>query len=205
MSDKEPRPGNHDRAWNDPPLFSYSSQPDGESKDCLKLNKRVGFPTQGAAKDKTEGDDVIDKALKPAQLHDAGARPVGTDPPPPPPPSLSSSVKPVVAEVVKDEEPSASVEEVVKKLNAYLSSTSLEERKKQDIKKRIGMMEKKWLEGELNNDVQRGMAKIAQLLEDGDAKAAEKIQLTLIVDWPALCGTWIVGIKHLIANAKNQS
>jgi hypothetical protein len=31
---------------------------------------------------------------------------------------------------------------------------------------------------------------------------AEKIQRALFVDWPSLCGTWMVGIKHLIQELK---
>ena len=31
---------------------------------------------------------------------------------------------------------------------------------------------------------------------------AEKIQRTLTVDWPSMCGTWMVGIKHLIQELK---
>ena len=27
---------------------------------------------------------------------------------------------------------------------------------------------------------------------------AENIQKKLMVDWPSMCGTWMVGIKHLI-------
>ena len=27
---------------------------------------------------------------------------------------------------------------------------------------------------------------------------AETIQTKLMVDWPSLCGTWMVGIKHLV-------
>jgi hypothetical protein len=40
MEDEEPRPGNFDRAWNDPPLFSYKSTSQGPNK----LNKRVNHP-----------------------------------------------------------------------------------------------------------------------------------------------------------------
>ena len=32
---------------------------------------------------------------------------------------------------------------------------------------------------------------------------AEHIQRGLMVDWPSLCGTWMVGIKHLIQELKH--
>ena len=31
---------------------------------------------------------------------------------------------------------------------------------------------------------------------------AEKIQRKLMVDWASMCGTWMVGIKHLIQEIK---
>ena len=41
--DEEPRPGNFDRAWNDPPLFNYKTN--GQPPTAgLKLNKRVTYP-----------------------------------------------------------------------------------------------------------------------------------------------------------------
>ena len=38
--EEEPRPGNWDRAWNDPPLFSYKADSKPPAAG-LKLNKRV--------------------------------------------------------------------------------------------------------------------------------------------------------------------
>ena len=41
--DEEPRPGNFDRAWNDPPLFNYKTN--GQPPTAgPKLNKRVTYP-----------------------------------------------------------------------------------------------------------------------------------------------------------------
>ena len=54
----------------------------------------------------------------------------------------------------------------------------------------------------MNDQVHARMGKSAQCLDRDDPLGAEKVQVSLIVDWPALCGTWIVGIKHLIMNLK---
>ena len=31
---------------------------------------------------------------------------------------------------------------------------------------------------------------------------AERIQRSLMVDWASLCGTWMIGIKHLVLEVK---
>jgi hypothetical protein len=43
--EEEPRPGNWDRAWNDPPLFSYKADSKPPAAG-LKLNKRVHHPVE---------------------------------------------------------------------------------------------------------------------------------------------------------------
>jgi hypothetical protein len=65
-------------------------------------------------------------------------------------------------------------------------------------------MATKWKSGGLNNQVETGMGRVADLLEDGDVHAAQKVQLALMVDWPSHCSPWGIGIKHLIASAKEQ-
>ena len=68
------RPGNHDKAWNDPPLFDYKNTPNAGatgSSGGSKLNKRIGFPStlRGPAANTGEGDRQI-------SLNDAGAKPL---------------------------------------------------------------------------------------------------------------------------------
>ena len=66
------------------------------------------------------------------------------------------------------------------------------------------MMESKWKANALNPQVQSGMSKVATSLSKGDGLAAERIQLSLSVDWPSLCGTWMIGVKHLVLNVKEN-
>ncbi|XP_059094553.1 steroid receptor RNA activator 1-like [Tigriopus californicus] len=222
-SDDEPRPGNWDKAWNDPPLFSYqatsakASEPTG-----VKLNKRVGFP--GTLAPATPNSSVatpvplasgLGSALPPPplKLHDAGAKSEGGLYVPPPPvggPCLplrppasdnagkSQATSGPTPEVVYD------CDSVVALLNQSLARSSLATKKAQDIQKRIDTMADKWKAGALNPPVQTGMGRIADLLEAEDAASAEKIQLSLMVDWPAVCGSWLVGIKHLIISCKED-
>ncbi len=53
--------------------------------------------------------------------------------------------------------------------------------------------------------MQKSLLKISDGLKDGDVASADKAQLSLGVDWPDLCGTWHVGIRHLVADAKSRS
>ena len=205
--EEPPRPGNFDRAWNDPPLFNYSK--DGAAQPAAtKLTKRVGFPVapppSGTAATSSAGQP-LPPSLEPLKIHDAGAKPVGSSMPPPPPmmsagPSPTKTKEP--ADVTAAADPSIDVETVVHKLNTALQSTSLDDKKKADLKKRFTVMETKWKTGALNDQVQTRMGKLAQCLDNNDPLGAEKIQVSLSVDWPSLCGTWIIGIKHLVVHLK---
>merc|ERR1719412_2478245 len=121
---------------------------------------------------------------------------------------------------------SSNMEGVIIDLNQVLENAPLEmnAKKLNDIKKRVSTMETKWKSGVLNAEVQNGMAKVAKCLlsaqeavdklshcpEDLELKQiardsideAEKIQRALTVDWPSMCGTWMVGIKPLIQELK---
>ena len=67
--DEEPRPGNFDRAWNDPPLFNYKTNGQPPTTGP-KLNKRVTYSA-------TAGPPPMSAGLAstgPPRLHDAGAK-----------------------------------------------------------------------------------------------------------------------------------
>lgn len=214
----EPRPGNWDKAWNDPPLFSYqATSAKAAESSGLKLNKRVGFPSTSATPMPAPPSDRVGSAPPlSTPLPDAGAKSAGgvNRPPPPPPAALGPAPPlgpppPITADQSKapSKESKAKIvvydcDRVVELLKTSLTQSSLDEKKSQDIQKRIDMMASKWKAGVLNQPVQTGMGRIADLLAAQDAASAEKIQLSLMVDWPALCGTWLVGIKHLIVNLK---
>ena len=65
MDNKNPRPGNYDRSWNDPPLFSYASgthnSTDVNKQGTNRLNKRVEFPSL------SNNSNVIPGALPPTK------------------------------------------------------------------------------------------------------------------------------------------
>ena len=87
---------------------------------------------------------------------------------------------------------------VVEGLNAFIDDIG--GKKATDIRKRIAAMRDKW-DG-LNDHIRLGMNAIWKNLEASDFERAEKIQKTLTVDWPSLCGTWMVGVRQLIQESK---
>ena len=213
-----PRPGNFDRAWNDPPLFSYTSTSAKEQQaQSTRLNKRVGFPGVGAPPlptsagggiSKEAGPPLAGEGLDNPKLHDAGAKPSAASLPPPPPmmskppPATKSTAEEVPTTSESSAKDDVAIEDVMTGLREALEASSLDDRKAKDIKKRLDAMEGKWRSGALNDKVHAGLAGISSALKAGDPESAEKTQLALVVDWPSLCGTWMVGIKHLIANVK---
>jgi hypothetical protein len=141
MSDghnEEPRPGNDDRAWNEPPLFSYSSTASAQTKAAgPKLNKRIGFPdtsSYATAAASTTGVDVA-----PAKPQDAGAKSVGAAMPPPPPtasvppPPIMKSSQSATSNrgvVGKVEVRAVYVDDVVTKLESFADRSALDESKR---------------------------------------------------------------------------
>ena len=61
-------------------------------------------------------------------------------------------------------------------------------------------MRDKW--ESLNDHIKLGMKAIVANLNNDEFDKAEKIQKTLTVDWPSQCGSWMVGIRHLIQESK---
>ena len=65
------RPGNHDKAWNDPPLFDFDANAGPVKPPAGKLNKRVGFPPMTST-NPYAGASAESPSTK---LVDAGAKP----------------------------------------------------------------------------------------------------------------------------------
>lgn len=255
MDNQNPRPGNYDRSWNDPPLFSYASgtqnSADVKKQGANRLNKRVEFPSL------SNNSNVIPGALPPTNneglqnnetyTHSTEITSKPAPPPMAPPMNLggmpSKPLQVLPYDYKNTSNPNKSHADCdYKETQNHLSSSNMEVviinfnqvlenahsemnmKKLSDIKKRVSTMETKWKSGILNAEIQSGMARIAKCLlgsqeavdklahcsEDLKLKKlaldsideAEKIQRALTVDWPSLCGTWMVGIKHLIQELK---
>lgn len=249
-----PRPGNYDRSWNDPPLFSYASgsqnPTDVNKQGTSRLNKRVEFPSM--SKSSNMMPDVpppTNNEGVPISSTHSESKTINSPLPPPMVPSMNlddKANKPLQvlpydykntsnpnkshadcdSSVAQKNSSSPDMATVINDFNKVLENaqSEIDKKKLSDIKKRVGTMETKWKTGVLNAEIQSGMAKMAEsLLKSQEAVAqlsdspgdlelkklardsieeAEKIQRGLMVDWPSLCGTWMVGIKHLVQELK---
>ena len=217
--------GNHDRAWNDPPVFAYSAAT-GKTEDSnprrTLLNKRVAFPLSGG--------------IQPSAPFSAGCPPPIGAPPtflnPIPHPVSDSSViaddQPVMTEGGSLEKIKSVLEQktignyklysLLWKLGVYFQyliwysviiwwkaiGIGSEPLKLEDIGKRLQSLFSCWEDGKLNVDVKGRLVKLCNYLEEGDFAGAESVQIALAVDYTSECATWILAIKYIISEIKNK-
>ena len=189
-------PGNFDRAWNDPPLFSYSAA-SGQTVTTNRLNKRVAFPSQPSAVP-SGGEDPT----APPKLYDAGMKPQGSashlPPPPPsclPPPAVSQPCS-------ESESPPVSSDSVqqtfLQTIEKYVERDSQEE-----VKARLGGLFRDWTS--LNSDIQQALRLIAESLDREDLVVAEANFTTLTADWSSVIGPSNVMVIKKILYAARQA
>jgi len=193
-------PGNDAKAWNDPPLFSYStsSAPGGQSR---LLTKRVGFPT---SQPPPPGQDPT----APPKLHDAGAKPPSFCLPPPPPMSGSLPPPPVGPSgdlpAIATDISTVSVDATATMFEE-LTKTYLEPRKCADINRRLSVMFMAWKEGKLNPRIQTLVAEVGAKLSSGDIAGAEAGFVVLSADYGGEIGAqWVLAVRHLLTAVKEK-
>ena len=193
-------PGNDAKAWNDPPLFSYStsSAPGGPSR---LLTKRVGFPT---SQPPPPGQDPT----APPKLHDAGAKPPSSSLPPPPPISGKLPPPPVPhSGDLPDTATDVSTVSVDAAATMFeeLTKSYLEPRKCEDINKRLSVMFRAWKEGKLNPRIQALVAEVGARLSSGDVTEAEACFAVLSADYGGEIGAqWVLAVRHIIIAVKEK-
>jgi len=64
------------------------------------------------------------------------------------------------------------------------------------VTKRLEVMNSKW--NSLPSEVRVKLCDLGDLLEVGDYKAADLVQLELSSDFMAHCGQWIMALKHIV-------
>jgi len=204
MSDKAPppaqplAPGNYDRAWNDPPLFSYSTSAAAQPVTANRLNKRVAFPTSKA----TAPAPGLDPTAPPA-LYDAGMRPPPGALPPPPPPALMTAAD-------QEAEPSTHVKseldvEAVENAFNELVEKYFSDKNRDEMKRRFASLFVSWKQGGYNSNVQQLLMDIGQSLLKADIGLAEAKFTVLGADWSSLVGpNNILIIKKLITAAREE-
>jgi len=197
-------PGNYDRAWNDPPLFSYSDSSSVQlSRSKTALNKRVGFPSsQPLPLNQSTGSAL------PPKLHDAGARPEMTGLPPPPPsvcigPPPPRQAPPPTILACEPQEP-VDHDTVMKQLRGLVERNFNDTTKQTAHNKRLAAMSAAWTEGRLSARITGLVSQLSTSLEDNDWAAAEKFLTTLSADYGGECSAWIISVRHLINVVKEK-
>ncbi|KZS04493.1 Steroid receptor RNA activator 1 [Daphnia magna] len=199
------RPGNHDRAWNDPPIFSYQqgalsgdTKPEENvtsSSRKTPLNKRIAFPLSGGIS-------------KPTMT--VTSPPIGL---PPPCITLPISASANLPEVSNDQS-SKSTLETREQLDLSLQKISnilhdclksyIEAEKQEDFNKRLQHLYTSWKDGKLNADIRQRLTIISESLELKFFVKAENVRVALAVDYTADCASWIMVIKNIITKMETK-
>jgi len=192
-------PGNYDKAWNDPPLFSYSASSAPPTGGGRLLTKRVGFPSSHPP---PPGLDPT----APPMLHDAGAKPPPSSLPPPPPTAHSSTLSSPnsTAGCAPDAPTNISVEETVATYEE-LMKTYLPPEKYQSINTKLSVMFSAWKEGGLNSRLQVLVAEVGSKLSSKDLGGAEASYVVLSADYGGEIGAqWVLAIRHIITAVREE-
>lgn len=204
-------PGNYDRAWNDPPLFSYSDSSSVQlSRPKTSLNKRVGFPTSQPPPLSNQSASHL-----PPKLHDAGARPalsslpppppgMSSLPPPPPGPSVCIGPPPPLVPSCESREVSQDHDIVLEKLHGLVDRNFDDMTKQVAHKKRLAAMSSAWKEGRLTARLIGLVSDLSSSLEHDDWEAAEKWLTTMSADYGGECSAWIISVRHLVNAVKEK-
>jgi len=209
MSDNQPpppaqplAPGNFDRAWNDPPLFSYSTSSTAQPITANRLNKRVAFPTnQSQAPAPGSGQDPT----APPKLYDAGMKPPSGSILPPPPPTI---LCPTSSDPVSDKNSDSVADmniDIIEKQFEDLVNRFIVKNQREDVQKRLNSLFTSWRQGSYNVNVRQLLFDVGHSLTEDDVTSAEAKLTILSADWSSLIGPAnILIVKKLVNCAKEH-
>ncbi|XP_006818738.1 steroid receptor RNA activator 1-like isoform X2 [Saccoglossus kowalevskii] len=202
------KPGNPDRGWNDPPMFSYSIENNAQKSPRRNiLNKRVGHNLTTPAEKSTGLPAAVGLSTNP------------TMPPPSLPlssqpsiqPSVQPSVQPSSAEITETEcdssnqtETSNLQEDCLIKFREVLSKCQefIKSKVADDINKKLNILSDMWKQSILSPEVQNKTYQLSQALSRSEYDKANDIHIAMMVDHVSEVSQWIVGVKRLIQEAK---
>uniref|UniRef100_A0A452GFK7 Steroid receptor RNA activator 1 n=1 Tax=Gopherus agassizii TaxID=38772 RepID=A0A452GFK7_9SAUR len=199
MAELYVKPGNKERGWNDPPQFSYGLQIQYGGPKRPPLTRRAPGPADGAPQALTPANSA--PPAVPAAL---ASKPVG----PPPLAVVNPALRPDAAKQVvslAEEECELKVEDVLAPLNETLSMcrNTVQKQVCDDISRRLAVFWELWLQGKLSAPVRKRMNILVQELQRRHWDVADEIHRSLMVDHVNEVSQWMVGIKRLIAEARN--
>ncbi|XP_018417421.1 PREDICTED: steroid receptor RNA activator 1 isoform X1 [Nanorana parkeri] len=200
MAELYVKPGNKEKGWNDPPQFSYGLQMSGGGKRT-PLNKRVPVPLQdppAASSGQPLSSSTPPKMPPAGSTSNIGPPPLGQVSSP----LRTDNSKPCSSQT--ESQAPVDVKDVLVPLREILEACK-DLIKKQvflDISKRLAMLEEMWNSGKLSSPVQRRMGILVKDLNQ-NWNSADEVHRSLMVDHVNEVSQWMVGVKRLIAEARN--
>ncbi|KAG8439096.1 hypothetical protein GDO86_005344 [Hymenochirus boettgeri] len=202
MADLYVKPGNQERGWNDPPQFSYGLQTQPGAGKRTLLNKRVPVPIQGPLAAPTSQSHQSSSPLKmpPTSL------PTTVGPPP-----VGSSLLPPRTDVMTktsnetETECNIDIKDIVTPLTQTVDACRdfITKQVFNDISRRLTMLEDMWTSGKLSITVRKRTSVLVKEFKCQNWDSADEIHRSLMVDHVNEVSPWMVGIKRLIAEARN--
>ncbi|XP_075712399.1 steroid receptor RNA activator 1 isoform X1 [Rhinoderma darwinii] len=199
MAELYVKPGNQEKGWNDPPQFSYGLQTAGSGKRT-PLNKRVPAPVQGCPTVSPAQSSSTTPILPPAlPTSNIGPPPLG---------QVSSPLRidngKQCSSQAEDEVP-VEVKDVLTLLNQTLEDCRdlIKTQVFSDIGRRLTVLEEMWTSGKLSISVRKRMHLLVKELKNQNWDSADEIHRSLMVDHVNEVSQWMVGVKRLIAEARN--
>uniref|UniRef100_A0A6I8Q0K0 Steroid receptor RNA activator 1 n=1 Tax=Xenopus tropicalis TaxID=8364 RepID=A0A6I8Q0K0_XENTR len=202
MAELYVKPGNQERGWNDPPQFSYGLQTQSGAGKRTLLNKRVPAQLQGpvpAPVSQSLPSSTPPNMLPVCPPSTVGAPPLGIGVLPP----RSDAIR----KTCKETEPECDVciKDVLSPLQQTLEicRDSVTKQVFNEISRRLTMLEDMWNSGKLSASVRKRMSVLARELQGQNWDSADEIHRSLMVDHVNEVSQWMVGVKRLIAEARN--
>ncbi|KAM4676702.1 steroid receptor RNA activator 1 [Discoglossus pictus] len=217
MAELYVKPGNRERGWNDPPQFSYGLQTQSGIGKRTLLNKRAPAPLQGpptvpsSQSPPSSTPPKMPTAPPASSIGPPPLGPVGSPLGPVGPPPLQQGVSPFKAEGMKqysnlpDSECDVNVKDIMSPLNETLDACKDLVKKQvfNDISRRLTMFEEMWNNGKLSPSVRKRMSILVKELQCRNWDSADEIHRSLMVDHVNEVSQWMVGVKRIIAEARN--
>ncbi|XP_064609383.1 steroid receptor RNA activator 1-like [Liolophura sinensis] len=230
----ESKPGNPERGWNDPPVFSFAPSSTNTAESSPRrtvLNKRVAFPLSGptnipASSDSGDGSLLPPESGPPVTSGVLLLPPALDTTTPLPVPLVVPNLVPAsppVSPTLGTDKLTESVERCMERLGcstdgefltlveghlqtAFESCKEcLKERAKEEIRKKMLLFREAWEQNNISSPVKVKMSYLAIALTEKRFAAAFDIHLGLMVDYTAEVNNWMVGIKRLIHECKLRS
>ncbi|XP_014282625.1 steroid receptor RNA activator 1 [Halyomorpha halys] len=180
-----------DPGWNDPPIFSYDSVKNHTKKSSL--SRRV-----------SNSSIVSNDTQKLCANVDNNGK---TAPPRSGPINSSISAGSTHLPDTQNISPqSIELNTVLENLQLTIKELYPNDNEKDvnEIKRRLGLMEKLWNEDKFSTDVKLKLGDISKGLLENDFVTCDNLQRSLMVDYTALCSSWMAAIRSLI-NSKRKT